>query len=111
MSMDFTPGTDWEHGVNMHNRGAARVLEALGYDPDPIAMEGLTADATDFLGRVLLAEALEPHDQGRPGYDKPGPGARWHEAPVEDGDLQRRLGQVREVAELAIRRGEPVYVS
>ena len=62
--------------VNMHNANACRILALLGYKrmtgvtvlPGlgslPIAESGSTT-AEDFEGRVLVALAIEPADEGR----------------------------------------------
>jgi hypothetical protein len=93
--------------VNFHNEGAGRVLEVLGFTPDP--EEGLVGacEVDDFLGRVMVALAAAPEDEGMPAFDMfPGaPGARMIQAAREPGDLQRRLRQLRDLAESAIDQG------
>lgn len=88
-------------GVNMHNEGAGRVLEVLGFTLDP--EEGLvgTCEVDDFLGRVLVALAVAHEDEGMPAHDmSPGePGATMWAAAREPGDLQRRLRDLRDLAE------------
>ncbi|MFB8442676.1 hypothetical protein ACFC7A_26860 [Streptomyces niveus] len=60
MSVTFSAELAGE-AVNMNNANAARVLGALGY----AELSG-DEDAELFLGRVLLALALDPEDAGRP---------------------------------------------
>ncbi|MFD9047753.1 hypothetical protein, partial [Streptomyces zaomyceticus] len=60
MSVTFFAGFEGE-SVNMANANAARVLDVLGFDE--LCGE---VGARDFLGRVLMALALEPEDAGRP---------------------------------------------
>ncbi|MEV6655021.1 hypothetical protein [Streptomyces sp. NPDC051219] len=60
MSVTFTAELAGEP-VNMANSNAARVLGTLGY----AELYG-DKDAQLFLGRVLLALALDPEDAGRP---------------------------------------------
>lgn len=90
--------------------GAIRVLHALGYLTDAEAFDGETgplgirwtsvelagtADAEDILGRVLVAMAITPDDDGIPAHSE----GRWHHAGRDAGDLQQRLGRIRALAE------------
>ena len=118
MSVTFTAGTeDWneefqaivcsttspEDGwVNMSNSNAHNVCQALGIDLEPEWCGSMSAD--DFLGRVLLALAISPEDEGMPSYELPRePGrVRWIEAARRPGYLQERLGQLRELADWAV---------
>lgn len=63
LAMQETP-----HNVNVSNVNAARLLQILGYELD--AEEGPVGDDTadGFLGKVLIALALEPYDSGLEAY-------------------------------------------
>jgi len=86
--------------VNMCNRNAAQVCDALGFSLDPDWCGEM--EAKDFQGRVLLALAISPADEGMPSYEHAGPGARMIEGARRPGYLQERLGQLHELAEWAI---------
>lgn len=53
--------------VNMSNRNALPILDMLGVIDDPCDWAG-TCPAEDFLGRVKIAQALAPRDEGMPGF-------------------------------------------
>lgn len=52
--------------VNMSNTNAHRVCQALGIDLDPDWCGDMAAE--DFLGRVLMALAISPADEGMPSH-------------------------------------------
>lgn len=79
--------------VNMANANAAFVLDSLGLPTDDLS-GGLPAD--DFLGRVLMALAIAPEDEGRPGYQV---AERLFDCGRRPGYLQDQLGALRELAE------------
>lgn len=100
--------------VNMANGNAAQVCAALGID---LAAEGWCGSlpAADFLGRVLLALAISPADEGMPSHDlQPGDdagpllgivgegGPRIIQGARHPGYLQDRLTQLRELADWAV---------
>jgi hypothetical protein len=102
--------------VNMHNSGATRVLEVLGLGieatDDPFGggqdLCG-SEDGTAFLGRVLVALAVAPYDEGRPAMEQPrNGGARVVIAERPAGDLQERLERLLPVAQEAARLGRCV---
>lgn len=105
--LSYIDGLD-DMRLNMHNGGAASVLEALGFevDPDECSASG-HAEAEEFLGRVLMALAVAPKDEGCEAYDMfPGaPGATMWAAPRAEGDLQRRLGLLHDLASFCAERG------
>jgi hypothetical protein len=111
MSVTFTAaGADErELDVNMSNSNAAMVAEALGFslDPDWCGEMG----GADFQGRVLLALAISPADEGMPSYEHAGPGARMIEGARRPGYLQERLGQLHELASFAVETGVEVWWS
>ncbi|TQK49869.1 hypothetical protein FBY35_0145 [Streptomyces sp. SLBN-118] len=82
--------------VDMANSNAARVLDTLGY-AEPYGDE----DARLFLGRVLLALALNPEDAGRPAVVD----GRFTDCGRAPGYVQSRLNELRELAQYAHARG------
>lgn len=102
--------------VNLSNINGARILAVLGFTPDGCDAAG-ECQAADFLGRVLLALAVEPEDEGHDGYALQAgegdalaqaltaAGAAVYAAPRAAGTTQRQLEALRELAEFAIERG------
>ncbi|GAA4439201.1 hypothetical protein [Phytohabitans houttuyneae] len=88
-------------GVNVNDRNGADLLTLLGLDFD--GDYGETA-AEDFLGRVLLAQALldvaTDDEHGRFAARE----ARWTECGRRPGHLAERLTELHEVALQAIER-------
>lgn len=112
MSVTFTAaGTDelFELDVNMSNSNAAMVAAALGFSLDPDWVGEM--EARDFQGRVLLALAISPADEGMPSYEHVGPGARMIEGARRPGYLQERLGQLHELASWAVDHGALIWWS
>ncbi|MEU3464598.1 hypothetical protein ABZ721_32195 [Streptomyces sp. NPDC006733] len=91
MSVTFTAELAGEP-VNMTNSNAARVLDALGYSE----LCG-DEDARLFLGRVLIALALDPEDAGRPAIAD----GRFTDCGRPQGYTESRLHELRELAEYA----------
>lgn len=61
-SLDEAPSVDGDSGVNLSNVNAGMILDLLGLrTPD---LTG-ACSAADFRGRILLARALTPADEGR----------------------------------------------
>ncbi len=95
-------------GVNLANANARSILSLLGLltvegegiDRDPVVTVELVGacDAEDFLGRVLLAEALAPADAGVPTYAEGNVvyGGR------SEGYTQARRADLRTLAERAV---------
>lgn len=99
MSIDFRLLIDGPDGgtlvrndlsVNMHDASAARLLSTLGLSVDD---EPVTPD--DFLGRVLTGVALEPADEGMPGFTE----GRWSTGGRHAGRTEELLGELRRLAE------------
>lgn len=65
-------------------------------------------DAEDFLGRVLLASALTPVDEGVPAHAVPGTNARIIDCGRPAGYLQDRLDALHEIATYAVAHKLPV---
>lgn len=87
--------------VNMSNRNAAFVAEALGI---ALAEDGWcgSMSAADFKGRVVMALGLAPSDEGMPSYEVPGPGARMIEGARRPGYLQEQLTNLHALADWAV---------
>jgi hypothetical protein len=91
-----------ELAVNMSNSNAFRVCGTLGID---LEFEGWCGSlpAADFLGRVLLALAIEPVDAGVPSTVDAAPGrATFVDCGRAPGYTQERLGQLRTLADWAV---------
>lgn len=93
--------------VNVSNENARFILDALGYADSWGDLCG-DASADDFYGRILVATAVAPADEGVPVRDEPGPGARMVHCGRPTGYLQDRLDSLREVAEWARERGRAI---
>jgi hypothetical protein len=98
--------------VNVSNTNAAHLLALLGLFDTGELVGQLAAD--DFLGRVLLALAVNPADAGIPATSTGGPGTGT--ALVVDcgrrvGYTEARLDQLRTVAEAARAAGRAVVWS
>lgn len=89
--------------INMSNTNAFRVCEALGID---LSADNWVGDmpAEAFLGRVLLALAVAPIDEGMPSYEHPvtGTGPRVIEGGRRPGYLQERLQQLHALGQHAV---------
>lgn len=96
--------------INMCNANAFRVCEALGVD---LAADGWCGDmpAEAFLGRVLLALAISPTDEGMPPTfaHTVRSGPRMIEGGWSPGYLQERLTQLHALGEYAISMRSEVW--
>lgn len=104
-----------ELAVNMANGNAARVTEALGIVLDSEWCGEMAAEG--FLGRVLMALALSPADEGMPSFEmKAGDDAGIFGIIDENGPrviqgarrpcyLQDRLTELHELADWAVSNG------
>ena len=88
--------------VHMNVGNAALLCDVLGIASDD--EDGGEMTPTDFLGRVLVAQALSPADAGVPMYTESGDG-RFINCGRPEGYLQDRLADLRELAEWAIAHG------
>lgn len=95
-----------EHlAVNMSNSNAARVCGSLGINLDAMGWCG-SLTAQDFLGRILVALAVEPADAGLPSTVDAAPGrATFIDCGRAPGYAQERLEQLRELADWAVANG------
>jgi hypothetical protein len=94
--------------INLANGNARKMLEVLGVDVDDDLCGEVSAD--DFLGRILVALALSPVDEGMPAYKisggvGSGEGAEFWQGARPAGYTQEVLGRLREVAEFAKSKG------
>lgn len=80
--------------VNISNINARRLLGTLGFDTEELAG---TSEGADFAGRVLLALALEPEDEGVPAVEEQG----FVDCGRAPGYLQARLGELQILGEYA----------
>ncbi len=94
--------------VNMANGNAAAVFDLLGLDFDG---DGGETTAEDFLGRVLLAQALldvtTDDEHGRPGHTD----GNWITCGRRPGYLAGRLTDLHQIATWAIERDAVVVWS
>ena len=93
--------------VNMSNSNAAVVCGSLGIDLEEWGWCG-GLPAEDFLGRVLVALAIQPSDEGIPSHEVPTGGARWIECGRRPGYIQERLAQLHELAAWAVEHGAEI---
>lgn len=93
--------------VNMGNANAARLCGTLDI---ALADDGWcgSMEATNFLSRVLIAQALEPADEGIPTHEIAGPGATMIDCGRRVGYIQERLGQLADLALWAADNGAEV---
>jgi hypothetical protein len=100
-----------EPEVNFANLRAGEVLDLLGIQVGEDFSDRCIGSlpASDFKGRVLMAIALAPKDEGMPAYQATLP--VWGEvtvAPREAGYYNIRLEYLLEVADFALANGRAV---
>lgn len=83
--------------INMSNDNAVGVLALLGIDTSDELAGDLSAD--DFLGRVLLAQAVKPADPGVPATVVSDGGMMALACGRRPGYQDERLAQLREIAD------------
>lgn len=108
--LDFSKSTfsPEELDVNMSNSNAARVCRSLGLDLNELGWCG-DLPAEDFLGRILVALAVEPSDAGVPATVDAAPGrATFIDCGRPEGYVQERLGHLRELADWAVAHGAKI---
>lgn len=104
MSVTFYAPYEGSPEVNLSNVNARLLLEHLGLDDIDGDLFG-NCPAHDFLGRVLMAVAISPKDEGVPLHEElTRRGARSINAGRAPGYLQDRLGELRSLAECAIQK-------
>lgn len=84
--------------INVANGNARIILDALGF-PDGDLCGAATGQ--DFLGRVLMARAIAPADEGMLAHAVV-PGSRMTDCGRRPGYLQDKLDRLQQVAEWAI---------
>lgn len=100
-------------GVNLTGLNAADVLRVLGLiqpgqDADVLLPEVETVGerpAEDFLGRIMIAQAVAPESAEQIAHTE---GGRWHVSGRDAGYIQRTLDQLAEVADWAAKHERTV---
>jgi hypothetical protein len=91
--------------LNVSNSNALRVLELLGLEQREEGEDPILAGecgVTDFLGRVLIALALTPYDEGTPEWATTNPaGSVWVDCGRRAGYLAERLTELANLAAFA----------
>ena len=96
--------------VNMANGNVVEIFKVLGLlsdAPDNAdvddAFQGGSLSAEDFMGRIVIAEAMAPISPARPTVEsQSSQGARFIECGLPEGYMQGRIADLRVVAEYAI---------
>lgn len=95
--------------VNVSGSKAIYLLGLLGIEVDEDDHPSGSMPAQDFLGRVLVAQAINPADAGRPATESSaGAGTVLVDCGRSEGYAEHRLAQLREVAEFCISRGRDI---
>lgn len=105
--------SDNEPAVNLSNDNADEMLNNLGILVDTAFSERCAGSlsAEDFKGRVLMALALLPTDEGMPAYrisEEGAEGAQMWQGARPAGYSQDKLNNLLEVAEYALAQGREV---
>lgn len=93
--------------LNVNNRNAIDVLRALGLEANYDDLSG-QIDATDLLGRLLVALAVQPVDQGIDTRASSTSGATIIECGRPDGYLHSRFEELTVIARRAAAIGRTV---
>ncbi len=88
--------------VNVSNINARRLLGTLGFDTEDLSG---SSEGDDFVGRVLLALALEPEDEGVPIVEQQG----FVDCGRPHGYLQARLGELQTLGEYAFNNSLQIH--
>ena len=96
--------------VNMANGNVVGIFKVLGLlsdTPDSTdvddAFQGGSLSAEDFMGRIVIAEALAPISPARPTVEsQSSQGARFIECGLPEGYVQERIADLRVVAEYGV---------
>lgn len=94
--------------VNVSNTNAVAMLDVLGFGNDPSYDIGGECDADNFLGRILLALAVSPKDDGVPAHTPYADNDRWIDCGRRPGYTQDVLDNLRDVAEWSRENGRTV---
>ena len=90
--------------IQMSNTNAARLLDSLGYGEPDSELFG-SAPAAEFLGRILIALALEPADEGRPTVTE----GNVVMCGTEVGYIQKRLQQLHALASWSVDHNTEIH--
>ena len=99
---------------NFANANAVHILQTLGLAPTPLNPETQDeiwcgeVEADDFHGRVLMAIAVAPRDDGVPPHEVLGSAAHVIDCGRRPGYTQEALTALRELAEFASDRGRNI---
>ena len=103
MSISFSSTTDLDNEVNFSNANGVAVLALLGVTPENTEdfWNGGRMSAEDFLGRVLVATAVNPADAGVPATRE----GNFIDCGRREGYFDERLIELREIADVALATG------
>lgn len=114
MSVDFTIATRMEDGsywhgecdasFNVSNANAAAILDALGIEWDSCG----SVDAREMIGRCAAWRAVGVAQERAATQGVGANGCRWYEGGIDRAYIERRIGQMEALAELARDRGGEV---
>lgn len=97
--------------LNVSNANARHLLDLLGFSSESDQDGDLSGSTTaeDFLGRVLLAQAVNPADAGVPVLEETGQGGMTLvKMGRRVGYSEDRLESLRELADFAVSRGRAI---
>lgn len=95
--------------VNVSSTNARHILGLLGVEVDEDEHPVGSMSGEDFLGRVLVALAVNPADAGRPVTETTAEsGMTIVDCGRSEGYADRRLAELREVAEFGVSRGRDI---
>lgn len=100
--------TDPAPDVNVSNHNALHLLDLLGITVEDGEPPMGSMSAEDFLGRVLLAQAVNPADAGVPATATEGAGSTVIHCGRREGYSEARLGDLHALAEFAVSRGRTI---
>lgn len=96
--------------LNVSNVNAVHLCELLGYPRETWTEQGICAaecDADEFLGRVLVAQGLNPADEGVP-WTVDQQRSNWTDCGRSEGYDEHRLGCLRDLATAARAHGSVI---
>lgn len=88
--------------LNMANSNAREVLAVLGFADEDLCG---SADGDDLLGRILMAQAINPSDPGRPAVGE----GNYIDCGRSVGYIDTRLDELKAIAEFAREASAEVY--
>ena len=109
MTVTFFTVTRENLDLNVSNHHASTIFELLGITEEVVEdLWCAQLPAEDFLGRVLVAQALAGHDEGMPGHVVETVLGMAVLAPRREGYFDQRLAQLRSLAEAGVQDGKPI---